>query len=211
MGANDGIVSTAGMVVGVASAAVSNEELLVSGIAAVLAGAVSMAVGEYVSVSTQRDSERAEIEHKRVELAANPTYGLEQLTGLVEAQGIDRDRARRVAAQLTKRDALTAHARLELGIDPKGAGQPVACRPRLDGCVSDGCSYSVCVDRPLPARRGRALDGRRRGDRPCDHRNRLGSPRPRAQASSRAADDRGRRPRNVITAAVGPLIGNGAP
>jgi VIT1/CCC1 family predicted Fe2+/Mn2+ transporter len=124
MGANDGIVSTAGMVVGVASAAVTNEILLVSGIAALIAGAVSMAVGEYVSVSSQRDSERAELENEKRELAADPAQGLDELTGLVQAQGIDRDLARRVAVQLTARDPLTAHARLELGIDPRKLAKP---------------------------------------------------------------------------------------
>jgi len=124
MGANDGIVSTAGMVVGVASAAVTNQVLLVSGIAAVIAGAVSMAVGEYVSVSTQRDSERAELAHEKSELEANPAYGLDQLTALIQAQGIDRGLARQVAVQLTAKDPLTAHARLELGIDPKELTNP---------------------------------------------------------------------------------------
>lgn len=87
MGANDGIVSTAGMVVGVAGAAVSDQALLAAGVSAVIAGALSMAVGEFVSVSSQRDSQRAELEHERVELAADPEYGLEQLTGLVQARG----------------------------------------------------------------------------------------------------------------------------
>jgi VIT1/CCC1 family predicted Fe2+/Mn2+ transporter len=118
MGANDGIVSTAGMVVGVAGAAVSNAALLAAGVAAVVAGATSMAVGEYMSVSSQRDSQRAELEKERAQLAANPAYGLKQLTGLIAAQGIDRDLAHQVAVQLTEKDALTAHARYELGIDP---------------------------------------------------------------------------------------------
>jgi VIT1/CCC1 family predicted Fe2+/Mn2+ transporter len=118
MGANDGIVSTAGVLLGVAGAAVSNHALLVSGVAAVVAGAISMAVGEYVSVSTQRDSERAEIEHERRELTANPQQGLDQLADLIQAQGIDPKLACQVAIQLTRKDSLSAHARLELGIDP---------------------------------------------------------------------------------------------
>lgn len=124
MGANDGIVSTAGMVVGVASAAVSDTALLASGVAALVAGALSMAVGEYVSVSSQRDSQRAELEHERKQLAGNPEYGLEQLTRLIEAEGVDRTLAGQVAVQLSKRDALGAHARLELGIDPDGLTDP---------------------------------------------------------------------------------------
>lgn len=118
MGANDGIVSTAAMVVGVAGAAVSNSALLASGIAAVVAGALSMAVGEYVSVSSQRDSQVAELALERSQLKADPAGELDQLTGLIRARGIDAGLARSVAVQLTKKDPLTAHARLELGIDP---------------------------------------------------------------------------------------------
>ncbi|MFC9544139.1 VIT family protein [Streptomyces sp. NPDC056956] len=118
MGANDGIVSTAALVVGVAGAAVSNSALLASGIAALAAGALSMAVGEYVSVSSQRDSQKAELAAERRLLRANPSGELKQLTGLIQERGIDPDLARPVAVQLTKKDALTAHARLHLGIDP---------------------------------------------------------------------------------------------
>jgi len=124
MGANDGIVSTAGMVVGVAGAAVDSAALTIAGVAAVAAGALSMAVGEYVSVSSQRDSERAELERERSQLERNPAYGLRQLTGLIQAQGIDHDLAHKVAVQLSETDALGAHARLELGIDPDALSNP---------------------------------------------------------------------------------------
>lgn len=124
MGANDGIVSTAGLVVGVAGASVSDKALLISGIAAVVAGAMSMAVGEYVSVSSQRDSQLAELDRERRQLAADPAYGLRQLAGIIESHGVDRSLAGRVAAQLMKRDALGAHARLELGIDPDELTNP---------------------------------------------------------------------------------------
>ncbi|TWI08199.1 VIT1/CCC1 transporter family protein [Aerolutibacter ruishenii] len=124
MGANDGIVSTAGMVVGVAGAEVGNEALIVAGIAAVVAGALSMAVGEYVSVSSQRDSERAELDIERAQLAQNPDHGLRQLTGLIQAQGIDGELARKVALQLSADDPLAAHARLELGINPDELSNP---------------------------------------------------------------------------------------
>jgi VIT1/CCC1 family predicted Fe2+/Mn2+ transporter len=124
MGANDGIVSTAGVVVGVAGAAVSNGALLASGIAAVAAGAMSMAVGEYVSVSSQRDSQAAELATERAQLETDPEGELDQLTRLIQTQGIDADLARRVAAQLTEQDALTAHARLELGLDPNELVSP---------------------------------------------------------------------------------------
>jgi vacuolar iron transporter family protein len=124
MGANDGIVSTAGLVVGVAGAAVSNSALLVAGIAALAAGALSMAVGEYVSVASGRDSQAAEIAAERAQLAADPGGELEQLTGLLKDQGIDSALARQVAEQLTQSDALAAHARFELGIDPEELVSP---------------------------------------------------------------------------------------
>src|SRR5690606_21471457 len=118
MGANDGIVSTASMVVGVAGAAVSNEALMIAGVAALAAGALSMAVGEFVSVSSQRDSERAELAREHARLRRDPEYGVTRLTTLIEAEGIDAELARQVATQLSARDPLGAHARLELGIDP---------------------------------------------------------------------------------------------
>jgi vacuolar iron transporter family protein len=124
MGANDGIVSTAGIVAGVAGAAATHEVLLLSGAAALVAGAMSMAAGEYVSVWSQRDSERAELDKERRELAADPVNELRELTALIEAQGVDRMLARQVADQLTQRDALSAHARLELSIDPHALANP---------------------------------------------------------------------------------------
>lgn len=118
MGANDGIVSTASMVVGVAGAAVSEFALLVAGIAAVVAGALSMAVSEYVAVSSQRDTQRSELAIERRELAGDPADELEELARLIEARGIDRNLAHEVAVELTAKDALGAHARIELGFDP---------------------------------------------------------------------------------------------
>lgn len=124
MGANDGIVSTAGIVAGVAGAAASHEVLLLSGAAALVAGAMSMAAGEYVSVWSQRDSERAELEKERRELATDPVNELRELSALIEAQGIDPVLAQQVADQLTRRDALSAHAQLELSIDPRALANP---------------------------------------------------------------------------------------
>jgi VIT1/CCC1 family predicted Fe2+/Mn2+ transporter len=124
LGANDGIVSTAGIVVGVSGATLDRGALLAAGVAGVVAGAMSMAVGEYVSVSTQRDTQEAELEHERIQLERNPEYGLKQLTDLVQAQGIDRDLAHQVAVQLSRRDPLAAHARYELGIDPDELTNP---------------------------------------------------------------------------------------
>lgn len=124
MGASDGIVSTAGMVVGVAGAAVSDQALLAAGVAAVVAGALSMAVGEYVSVSSQRDSQRAELAEESRQIAGDPADELRQLARLIEDRGIDGALARQVAVQLTERDALGAHARIELGFDPNELSNP---------------------------------------------------------------------------------------
>lgn len=118
MGANDGIVSTGSLVVGVAGAAVSNGALAASGLAAVTAGALSMGVGEYVSVSSQRDSQKAELAHERMRLDAEPERELDELASLIRAQGVDAGLALELAGQLTDRDALAAHARYELGIHP---------------------------------------------------------------------------------------------
>ncbi|HEY3482063.1 MAG TPA: VIT family protein [Streptomyces sp.] len=124
LGANDGIVSTAGLVVGVAGATDSRSALLTAGLAGLMAGSLSMAAGEYVSVSTQRDSEQAALALEREELATTPQAELDELTGLLEDRGISGDLAREVAEQLTERDALGAHARVELGIDPDELANP---------------------------------------------------------------------------------------
>ncbi|MFF8946284.1 VIT family protein [Streptomyces sp. NPDC014864] len=124
LGANDGIVSTAGLVVGVAGATDSRSALLTAGLAGLLAGSMSMAAGEYVSVSTQRDSERAALAMERRELRERPGAELEELTGLLEEHGLSREVAAEAAEQLTARDALRAHARVELGIDPDELTNP---------------------------------------------------------------------------------------
>lgn len=124
MGANDGIVSTAGMVVGVAGAAVSASALVAAGVAAVIAGALSMGVGEYLSVSSQRDSQKAELAHEQQQLDADPAYETDHLTDLFTAQGIEAPLARKVAEQLMAKGPLTAHARYELGIDPEQLTNP---------------------------------------------------------------------------------------
>jgi VIT1/CCC1 family predicted Fe2+/Mn2+ transporter len=124
LGANDGIVSTAGIVVGVAGATQSRSALLTAGLAGLLAGSMSMAAGEYVSVSTQRDSEVAALAVERRELRDRPEAELRELTGLLEERGLTRDVAREAAQQLTARDALRAHARVELGINPDELTNP---------------------------------------------------------------------------------------
>ncbi|MER5462729.1 VIT family protein [Streptomyces sp. NPDC002668] len=124
LGANDGVVSTAGLVVGVAGATSSRDTLLTAGLAGLLAGSMSMAAGEYVSVSAQRDSEKAALAMERRELREQPEEELEELTGLLAARGLSLEVAREAAEQLTERDALRAHARVELGIDPDQLTNP---------------------------------------------------------------------------------------
>lgn len=124
LGANDGIVSTAGLVVGVAGATTDTGTLLLTGLAGLVAGSLSMAGGEYVSVSTQRDSEQAMLELERWELRELPEVELEELADLYRDRGLAPDLAREVAEQLTEHDALAAHAEVELGIDPDELTSP---------------------------------------------------------------------------------------
>lgn len=124
LGANDGIVSTAGIVVGVAAAATDRGPIFTAGIAALAAGALSMAVGEYVSVSTQRDTERAMLKKERRELDTQPAEELEELAALYEAKGLSPATARTVAEELTDHDAFAAHVDIELRIDPDELTNP---------------------------------------------------------------------------------------
>ncbi len=126
LGANDGIVSTAGVVVGFAGATSDRGAIVLAGVAALSAGAMSMAAGEYVSVSTQRDSERALIELERRELLEDPEGELAELTEMYAQKGLSPDLSRRVAIELTAHDALAAHADIELGIDPDDLTSPWA-------------------------------------------------------------------------------------
>ncbi|WP_240311738.1 VIT1/CCC1 transporter family protein [Nocardioides houyundeii] len=124
LGANDGIVSTAGLVAGVAGATDDTSAIVVAGIAGVIAGALSMAAGEYVSVSTQRDSERSSLLREKQELIDDPVSELAELTGLLREKGISEPLARQVAEELTQHDALAAHADVELGLDPDALTNP---------------------------------------------------------------------------------------
>lgn len=125
LGANDGLVSTSSLVVGVAAAGSGRPEILIAGLAGLVAGAMSMAAGEYVSVSSQTDAERADIGRETRELREAPEAELEELTRIYVERGLDRDLAAKVAEQLTARDALGAHARDELGISETVAARPV--------------------------------------------------------------------------------------
>ncbi len=124
LGANDGIVSTAGLVIGVAAATTDRGTVLTAGLAGLAAGAMSMAVGEYVSVSTQRDSERALIAKEVRELREEPEAELAELAEIYEGKGLSPELAHQVATELTAHDALAAHAEAELGIDPENFTNP---------------------------------------------------------------------------------------
>jgi VIT1/CCC1 family predicted Fe2+/Mn2+ transporter len=126
LGANDGVVSIAGLVMGVAGATSDRGPIFVAGIAGIVAGALSMAVGEYVSVSTQRDSEKALLNIKRAELEADPQGELDNLAHLYMEKGLDEKTAHDVAVQLTTKDPLRAHADADLGIDPDELTSPLA-------------------------------------------------------------------------------------
>jgi len=145
LGANDGIVSTAGVVVGVAATSSSVPVVATAGGAALLAGALSMAAGEYVSVSTQRDTEEALLATERQELAETPDAELEELAGLYEEKGLTPELAREVAVQLTRRDALAAHADAELHLDPDELTSP------WEAAVASIVSFTVGGLLPLAA------------------------------------------------------------
>jgi VIT1/CCC1 family predicted Fe2+/Mn2+ transporter len=124
LGANDGIVATAGLVIGVAASGAAQSAVLTAGLAGLAAGALSMAAGEYVSVSTQRDTEAALISKERRELAEQPEAELAELAGIYAAKGLAPELAEEVARQLTSRDALAAHAEVELKLDPDDLTSP---------------------------------------------------------------------------------------
>lgn len=145
LGANDGIVSTASLIVGVASAGAARSDILVAGVAGLVAGAMSMAAGEYVSVSSQADSEAADLSRERAELAAAPQEELEELTAIYVARGLTPDLAHQVAAQLNSGDALAAHARDELGIFEHTAARPV------QAALTSAATFSVGAALPLAA------------------------------------------------------------
>ena len=125
LGANDGIVSTASLIVGVAAADAGRGEILLAGVAGLVAGAMSMAAGEYVSVSSQADTEQADVARERAELAAQPEFELRELAAIYVARGLTPELATQVAQQLTAHDALGAHSRDELGVSKMQTARPV--------------------------------------------------------------------------------------
>ena len=145
LGANDGIVSTASLVLGVAAAAGSGGEVLTAGVAGLFAGAMSMAAGEYVSVSSQRDTEQADLERERGELASAPASEHAELAKIYVDRGVDPETASRVAEQLMARDALGAHARDELGLT-----EALAARP-IQAALSSAAAFAAGAAMPLLA------------------------------------------------------------
>ena len=145
LGANDGIVSTAGLVVGVAGATAARGPILTAGIAGLVAGAVSMALGEYVSVSSQRDSERALLQKERDELATFPAEELEELAAIYVAKGASMETARQLAQELTAKDAFAAHVDAELGLDPGALVNP------WHAAVSSAAAFTLGSILPLLA------------------------------------------------------------
>ena len=145
LGANDGIISTASLLLGVAAADASRSTILTAGMAGLVAGAISMALGEYVSVSSQRDSERSDIAKETWELEHQADHELEELTGIYQAKGLSRDLARQVAHELTEHDALGTHLRDELGISTDGLARP------FQAAWSSMLAFSVGAGIPLAA------------------------------------------------------------
>lgn len=143
LGANDGIVSTASLVLGVAAAGTSSKGILIAGIAGLVAGAMSMAAGEYVSVSSQADTESADLDRERKELATRPKQEHKELAGIYVERGLDAGLASTVATQLMARDALSAHARDELGISDASAARPV------QAALASAVTFSVGAALPL--------------------------------------------------------------
>jgi VIT1/CCC1 family predicted Fe2+/Mn2+ transporter len=143
LGANDGIVSTASLLVGVAAADPSPKTVLLAGMAGLVAGAMSMAAGEYVSVSSQSDTEQADLERERKELESDPEFELNELTGIYVARGLDESLARKVAEQLTARDALAAHARDELHLSEMTTARPVQAAMASAGTFAAGAALPM--------------------------------------------------------------------
>lgn len=152
LGANDGILSTASLLVGVAAAQAGTATLVTTGVAALVAGAMSMAAGEYVSVHSQADTEAADLAREREELAADPEAELRELSAIYVARGVERGLATQVAAQLMRRDALGAHARDELGIAGPHSARPVQAALASAASFAAGAALPLLVVAIAPTR-----------------------------------------------------------
>jgi len=143
LGANDGIVSTSSLVIGVAAAASAHHEIMIAGVAGLIAGALSMAAGEYVSVYSQADTEQADLELEKQHLADEPEFELQELSAIYVDRGLEPELAREVARQLMDHDALAAHARDELGITDTSTARPI------QAAVFSAISFSLGAALPL--------------------------------------------------------------
>jgi VIT1/CCC1 family predicted Fe2+/Mn2+ transporter len=150
LGANDGLLSTSSLIIGVATAHGTHNSVLIAGVAGLVAGAMSMAAGEYVSVSSQSDSERADIGRERQELHDNPGGELRELTAIYVTRGLDTALASQVAEQLMARDALGAHARDELGISAMTAARPVQAALASAAAFSVGAALPLLIALAMP-------------------------------------------------------------
>ncbi len=151
LGANDGIISTASLIVGVAAAAAKQDDVLIAGVAGLAAGAMSMAAGEYVSVSSQSDTEQADLARERKELSEHAELELDELASIYVERGVDPALARRVAKQLMAKDALTAHARDELGISEITTARPVQAALTSAAMFSTGAALPLLMVVVSPA------------------------------------------------------------
>lgn len=145
LGANDGIISTASLILGVAAAAAAIGDILLAGVAGLVAGAMSMAAGEYVSVSSQSDTEKADLSREKRELAEDPEFEKEELAQIYMERGLNADLARQVALQLMAKDALGAHARDELGISEITTARPVQAALTSAGTFSIGAAAPLAL------------------------------------------------------------------
>ncbi len=145
LGANDGIVSTASLIAGVAAASAGRSDVLLAGIAGLFAGAMSMAAGEYVSVSSQSDTENADLARERRELVETPELELEELVSIYVGRGVEPDLARQVAVQMTAKDALSTHARDELGIVHELRARPVQAAAASAASFAGGAALPLAV------------------------------------------------------------------
>ena len=152
LGANDGLISTASLIVGVAAASPSRNEVLVAGVAGVVAGAMSMAAGEYVSVSSQADTENADLARERRELADQPEAELAELTQIYVDRGVEADLARKVAQQMMAKDAVSTHARDELGLAPHVTARPVQAALTSAATFAAGAAFPLLVALLAPTR-----------------------------------------------------------
>jgi VIT1/CCC1 family predicted Fe2+/Mn2+ transporter len=151
LGANDGLISTASLIVGVAAAGTARAAILVAGVAGLVAGAMSMAAGEYVSVSSQADTEAADLDRERREIAADPDAERAELAAIYESRGLAPDLAHEVATQLMARDAIGAHAREELGLSELTTARPLQAALSSAASFAAGAALPVLVSAFVPA------------------------------------------------------------